>query len=76
MAAAGREMIRYADDFVILCESREEAEAALKAVRQWMEKAGLTLHPDKTRIDVAAAPPLRGCSFLAVCLAPLGCGRP
>jgi RNA-directed DNA polymerase len=50
MAAADREMIRYADDFVILCESREEAEAALKAVRQWMEKAGLTLHPDKTRI--------------------------
>lgn len=50
MAAAGREMIRYADDFVILCESREEAEAALEAVRQWMMKAGLTLHPEKTRI--------------------------
>lgn len=50
MAAAGREMIRYADDFVILCESREEAETALEAVRHWMEKAGLTLHPDKTRI--------------------------
>ena len=27
-------------------------------------------------IDVAAAPPLRGCSFVAVCLAPLGCGIP
>lgn len=50
MVAAGREMIRYADDFVILCESREEAEAALEAVRQWMEKARLTLHPEKTKI--------------------------
>jgi len=50
MAAAGREMIRYADDFVILCESRDEAEAALEAVKHWMEKAGLTLHPEKTRI--------------------------
>jgi len=50
MAAAGWEMVRYADDFVILCASREEAEAALDAVRQWMEAAGLTLHPAKTRI--------------------------
>lgn len=50
MVSAGREMIRYADDFVILCESREEAEATLEAVRQWMEKAGLTLHPEKTKI--------------------------
>jgi len=50
MAGQGREMVRYADDFVILCASREEAEAALDAVRQWMEAAGLTLHPAKTRI--------------------------
>jgi RNA-directed DNA polymerase len=50
MAGQGREMVRYADDFVILCASREEAEAALETVRQWMEQAGLTLHPTKTRI--------------------------
>lgn len=50
MAGQGREMVRYADDFVILCASRKEAEAALDAVRQWMEAAGLTLHPTKTRI--------------------------
>jgi RNA-directed DNA polymerase len=50
MARRGRAMVRYADDFVILCDSQEEAEAALAEVRQWMEAAGLTLHPTKTRI--------------------------
>jgi len=50
MARQGREMVGYADDFVILCESQEEAERALAEVRQWMEAAGLTLHPTKTRI--------------------------
>jgi RNA-directed DNA polymerase len=50
MAGQGWEMVRYADDFVIQCASREEAEAALETMRQWMEKAGLTLHPTKTRI--------------------------
>ena len=50
MAGQGREMVRYADDFVILCESRQEAEAALGAIGAWMEAAGLTLHPTKTRI--------------------------
>ena len=50
MAAAGFEMVRYADDFVILCRSQAEAEAALTMVRRWVEGAGLTLHPDKTHI--------------------------
>jgi RNA-directed DNA polymerase len=50
MAQNGWDMVRYADDFVILCPSREQAEKALAEVRQWMEKAGLTLHPTKTRI--------------------------
>ena len=50
MAQRGWEMVRYADDFVILCESQEEAERVLAEVRQWMEKAGLSLHPTKTRI--------------------------
>jgi RNA-directed DNA polymerase len=50
MAQAGITMVRYADDFVLLCRSHEEADKALEKVRQWMEKAGLTLHPDKTRI--------------------------
>jgi len=53
-AGAGYEMVRYADDFVILCRSREEAEAALALVQQWVTEVGLTLHPDKTRIVNAA----------------------
>ena len=50
MADGGIEMVRYADDFVLLCRSAQEANAALDTVRKWMEAAGLTLHPDKTRI--------------------------
>ena len=50
MAAAGFEMIRYADDFVILCRSEAEAHRALERVRSWTASAGLTLHPDKTGI--------------------------
>jgi RNA-directed DNA polymerase len=50
MARAGFEMVRYADDFVILCRSPEEADRALALVRDWTAVAGLTLHPTKTRI--------------------------
>ena len=50
MEQAGVEMVRYADDFVLLCRSREEAEQALERVREWNATAGLTLHPVKTRI--------------------------
>jgi RNA-directed DNA polymerase len=50
MARKGFEMVRYADDFVILCQSREEAESALTEATAWVKEAGLTLHPEKTRI--------------------------
>jgi len=50
MADSGYKMVRYADDFVVLCRTRAEAEAALTLVRTWVEKVGLTLHPDKTKI--------------------------
>jgi RNA-directed DNA polymerase len=50
MAGKGYEMVRYADDFVILCQSKEEAERALDEVKRWTAQAGLTLHPEKTRI--------------------------
>lgn len=54
MERRGYRMVRYADDFVILCKSRGEAEAALAVVREWTAQAGLSLHPDKTRIVDAA----------------------
>jgi RNA-directed DNA polymerase len=50
MARQGTEMVRYADDFVILCRSKAEAEKVLGQVQQWTVQAGLTLHPEKTRI--------------------------
>jgi RNA-directed DNA polymerase len=50
MAQAGFEMVRYADDFVILCRSPDEATRALATVREWTAAAGLTLHPTKTKI--------------------------
>jgi len=56
MASAGIEMVRYADDFVLLCRSESEARAALDRVAQWTQAAGLTLHPAKTRIVDAAVP--------------------
>ncbi|MGH7208414.1 MAG: group II intron reverse transcriptase/maturase, partial [Nitrospiraceae bacterium] len=56
MEAAGIEMVRYADDFVILSWSQREAEQALERVRQWTVEAGLQLHPVKTRIVDATQP--------------------
>ena len=50
LADAGFEMVRYADDFVILCRTREDADRALETVRQWVAFNDLTLHPTKTRI--------------------------
>jgi RNA-directed DNA polymerase len=50
MAGKGWIIIRYADDFIILCQSQEQAQQALQDVRQWVEQAGLILHPTKTRI--------------------------
>lgn len=50
MAGQGYEMVRYADDFVVLCRTPAQAEAALERVRQWVETNGLSLHPEKTRI--------------------------
>jgi RNA-directed DNA polymerase len=50
MAARGYRMVRYADDFVVLCKSREQADAALAEIRAWVAGNGLRLHPDKTRV--------------------------
>ena len=56
MAQRGYAMVRYADDFVVQCASREEAEGALHDIEQWVKQAGLQLHPEKTRLVNAAEP--------------------
>ena len=56
MRQAGYEMVRYADDFIILCRSEAEAQRALERVRHWTAHAGLTLHPEKTHIIDTAQP--------------------
>ncbi len=50
MQQLGYAMVRYADDFVILCQSAEKAHAALAEVKAWVEENGLSLHPEKTHI--------------------------
>jgi len=50
MAERGFEMVRYADDFVVMCRTEQDAAAALAVVQQWTAAAGLTLHPTKTRL--------------------------
>ena len=50
VAQAGFEMVRYADDFVILCRTAEDAQRALEIVQQWTSENGLVLHPTKTKI--------------------------
>ncbi len=56
MERSGDRMVRYADDFVILCASEAEATAALRQVTAWVTANGLTLHPDKTRITDSRQP--------------------
>ena len=63
METAGYRMVRYADDFVILCRTEDEARAALRDVASWTMANGLTLHPDKTRI-VDSRQPGQGFDFL------------
>jgi RNA-directed DNA polymerase len=50
MRQAGFTLVRYADDMVVLCRTREEAEAALVRLGELLDERGLQLHPDKTRI--------------------------
>ena len=56
MEQNGYRMVRYADDFVILCASEAEAQAALRVVMTWVTANRLTLHPDKTRIGDSREP--------------------
>ena len=50
MTRLGYRMVRYADDFVVLCQNASQAQQALQEVKAWVEENGLELHPDKTHI--------------------------
>jgi RNA-directed DNA polymerase len=56
MASRGYRMVRYADDFVVMCKSREEAEAALELIQQWVAENGLRLSPAKTHLGDCRQP--------------------
>jgi RNA-directed DNA polymerase len=56
MEQSGYRMVRYADDFVILCASEAEAQAALRQVSAWVTANGLTLHPDQTKVGDCQQP--------------------
>jgi group II intron reverse transcriptase/maturase len=63
--ARGFHFVRYADDFVVICQSRTQAEGALHLVRQVLASLGLLLSAEKTRITTFG----RGYSFLGFVLA-------
>ena len=50
MSEAGIRYVRFADDFVALCRTRQEADAVLRAIQAWVMQNGLQLHPEKTRV--------------------------
>jgi len=50
MRESGYQMVRDADDVVVLCQTAEEARAGLADVQAWMQANGLTLNPDKTHV--------------------------
>lgn len=56
MASRGYRVVRYADDFVVMCKSREEAEAALEEIRRWVAENGLRLSPAKTHVGDCRQP--------------------
>ena len=50
LRASGYRLVRYADDFVVLCGSYAAAVEALELIKAWLAQAGLALHPEKTRL--------------------------
>ena len=50
MMKEGFKIIRYADDFVLMCKTAEEANRGLEIVKEVMTQLKLTLHPEKTKI--------------------------
>ncbi len=54
------ELVRFADDFVILCDRKEDAERFYKGIFPRFEKFGLVLHPEKTKLVPFKRPPHGG----------------
>lgn len=50
MGKQGFKMVRFVDDFIVLARDETSAKEALERISQWVEKAGLQLHPTKTRL--------------------------
>jgi len=42
-------LVRYADDLVVVCKTKQQCEDAERDVRKYLARLGLELHPDKTR---------------------------
>jgi len=47
---SSRAVVRYADDLVVFCESKQDAEAVVKLLTDWLQQRGLALSAEKTRI--------------------------
>src|SRR5690606_19813277 len=56
----GYRFVRYADDFVVLCQTSQQAKEARQAVEQFLEPLGLSLSPEKTTVTTFR----KGFSFL------------
>ena len=56
MRTKGYPMVRYADDFVVMCPSPEAAQSALAEIRRWVAENGLILHPEKTHTGDCTVP--------------------
>lgn len=50
MTGAGYRLTRFADDWLIVCKTRQDAEKALNLAKRTLERLGLKIHPEKTRI--------------------------
>ena len=51
------ELVRYADDFVIVCQMERDARLVLELIPARFSKFGLTIHPEKTRLVAFHKPP-------------------
>ena len=64
-------LVRYADDFVVMCKTLDQAEQAASIAERLLGELGLRLHPDKTRVvDLRAGRDgfdFLGCHFVPGC---------